>query len=93
MARVLMNYDHYKALWWVHFIEADCRTLIGPTTRYYHFATMDGLRSFVIDCNVRDLAKFEHSVRAWGRGSDYVNLSDDQYAKLKLTDSISADVR
>jgi hypothetical protein len=43
----------------------------------------DGLRSFVIRCNVGDLAKFEHSVRAWGRGSEYANLSVDQYAKLK----------
>jgi hypothetical protein len=61
----------------------DCRTLIGTKTRYYHFATVDGLRSFVIRCNVGDLAKFEHSVRAWGRGSEYANLNDDQYAKVK----------
>jgi hypothetical protein len=53
-----MNFDRYKSLWWVHFIEADCRTLIGPTTRYYHFATVDGLRSFVIRCNVEDIADF-----------------------------------
>jgi hypothetical protein len=82
MPRVLMNYDHCE-FWSVHFIEADCRTVIGPKTRYYHFATVDGLRAFVIRCNVEDLAKFEHSLRAWGRGSNYVNLTDEQYAKLK----------
>jgi hypothetical protein len=82
MPRVLTNYDHYKDLWWVHFIESDCRTLIGPKTRYYRFATVDGLRAFVIRCNVEDLEEFENSMRAWGRGSNYVNLTDEQYAKV-----------
>ena len=83
MPRVLMNIDYYKDLWWVHFIEADCRTLIGLKTRYYRFATLDGFRSFVLRCNPEDMPTFEHSVRAWGRGSNYVNLTDEQYAKLK----------
>lgn len=78
-----MNFDCYKSLWWVHFIEADCKTPIGPKTQYYHFASVDGLRSFVIRCNVGDLTKFEHGVRVWGRGSEYANLTDEQYAKLK----------
>jgi hypothetical protein len=82
MPRVLLNFDH-REYWWVHFIEADCRTLIGPKTRYYHFATDDGLRAFVIRCNVENLENFEHSLRAWGRGSKYVNLTDEQYAKLR----------
>jgi hypothetical protein len=77
-----MNFDH-REYWSVHFIEADCRTLIGPKTRYFHFATDDGLRAFVIRCNVEDLANFEHSLRAWGRGSNYVNLTDEQYERLR----------
>ena len=84
-----MNFDCYKSLWWVHFIEADCKTPIGSTTRYFHFATVDGLRSFVVRCNVGDLAKFEHSVRAWGRGSEFANLSGEQYDKLKVADKPS----
>jgi hypothetical protein len=64
-------------------MEQDCRTLIGPKTRYYRFATLDGLRSFVVGCNPENMPEFERSVRAWSRGSEYVNLSDDQYAKLK----------
>jgi hypothetical protein len=48
-----------------------------------YITTVDGLRAFVIRCNVEDLAKFEHSLRAWGRGSNYVHLTDEQYAKLK----------
>ena len=76
MHRVLMNFDHYDDGWRVHFIEADCRTLIGPKTRYYRIPNLDGLRAFVIRCNVEDLANFEHSLRAWGRGSNHVRLSD-----------------
>jgi hypothetical protein len=83
MPRVLLNFQHYSQLWNVHFIEADCRTLIGRKTRYYHFATLDGLRSFVIRWNPENMPEFERSIRAWSRGSNYVNLSDEQYAKLK----------
>jgi hypothetical protein len=44
---------------------------------------VDGLRAFVIRCNIEDLASFEHSLRAWGKGSNHVRLSDEQYNKLK----------
>jgi hypothetical protein len=83
MPRVLLNFQHYNHLWSVHFIEADCKTLIGPKTRYYDFATLEGLRAFVMRCTPEDIAKFDHSVKAWSRGSNYVNLTDEQYAKLK----------
>ena len=83
MRRVLMNFDHCDYGWRVHFIEADCRTLIGAKTRYYRIATPDDLRAFVIRCNIEDLTNFEHSLRAWGRGSHHVNLTDEQYNKLK----------
>ncbi len=84
MPRVLLNFQHYKDLWSVHFIEQDCRTLIGPKTRYYNFGTVDGLRSFVKRCNPENMAEFEHSLKAWGRGSNFVRLTDEQYAKLKV---------
>ena len=29
------------------------------------------------------MAEFERSVRAWSRGSSYVNITDEQYAKPK----------
>ena len=83
MRRVLMNFDHCDYGWRVHFIEADCRTLIGAKTRYYRIATPDDLRAFVIRCNIEDLTNFEHSLRAWDRGSNHVNLTDEQYNKLK----------
>jgi hypothetical protein len=82
MPRALLNYDHCDFGWRVHFIKADCRTLIGSKTRFYRISTVDGLRAFVIRCNVEDLGKFEHSLRAWGRGSNYVSLTPEQYNKL-----------
>jgi hypothetical protein len=83
MPRVLMHFDRYRSLWWVGFMEADCKTSIGRPTRHYHFATLDGLRSFVIRCNPEDMDDFERSVRVWGRGTNYVNITVEQYAKLR----------
>jgi hypothetical protein len=83
MSRVLLNFQYYADVWSVHFIEADCKTLIGPRTRYYDFATLEGLRAFVVRCNPEDIAEFDRSVRAWSHGSNFVNLTDEQYAKVK----------
>jgi hypothetical protein len=69
MRRVLMFFDRYNGFWWVGFMEADCRTPISRPTRYYQFATLDGLRSFVVRCNPEDMDNFERSVRAWSRGA------------------------
>ena len=83
MHRVLMNFQLYGELWSVHFIEADCKTRIGRQTRYIQFATVDGLRSFVLRCSPEDMAQFERCMRAWGRGSNHCNITDEQYAKLR----------
>jgi hypothetical protein len=83
MPVVLMNFQHNQD-WVVHFIQADCRTTIGSKTRYFQFATLEDLRDFVIRCHPEgaSLEEFDHNVRAWSRGSIYVNLSAEQYAKL-----------
>jgi hypothetical protein len=79
-----VNFQYYADLWSVHFIEADCKTPIGPPNGgYYYFATLDGLRSFVMRCNPENMPEFERSVRAWNRGSNFVNVTDEQYGKLK----------
>jgi hypothetical protein len=70
--------------WVVHFIEADCKTTIGPRTRYIHFATEQELRAFVSRCNLEDPAGFEHSLGQWSRGSTYATLTDEQYSRLKF---------
>ena len=84
MPRVLLNFQNYRDLWNVHFIEDDCRTAIGARTRYFHFATEDGLRKFVMRCTPEDMADFEKCIRSWGKGSCFVNLTDEQYAKLQI---------
>lgn len=76
----LAQLQHYGSAWTVHFIDDDCR----PRTRYFNFATLDSLRSFVTRCQPEDttLDGFEHSVRAWARGSECVHLTEEQYGKL-----------
>ena len=65
--------------------EADRGTLIGPKTNYFKFATEDALRVFVGRCHpdAENMADFERDIRYWSRGSIYVNLTDEQYAKLE----------
>ena len=84
MPQVLMNFQHYKT-WTCHFIEADCRTSIGNRTRYFDFASLEDLRAFVHRCHPEgaSLEEFDNNVRRWARGSIYVNLTDEQYAKLQ----------
>ena len=81
MPRVLMNFQLYKD-WVVHFIEADCRTTIGPRTRFIRFATEEALRAFVDRCSLEDPCDFENGMTQWSRGSIYCNLSDEQYSTL-----------
>jgi hypothetical protein len=83
--RVLMNFQSYSGLWSVHFIDADCRTPIGKKTRYIDFVSLDDLRAFVKRCNpdAGTIEEFEHDISAWGRGSIYVNLTDEQIRKLQ----------
>src|ERR1035437_7622559 len=85
MPRVLLNFQLYGSAWTVHFIEADSRTTIAPRTRFCNSCTLDSLRSFVERCSPEDasLAGFDHSVRAWDRGSEYVHLTPEQYGRLK----------
>ncbi|QNI37504.1 hypothetical protein [Edaphobacter albus] len=82
--RVLMNFQSYTGIWSVHFIDANCRTPIGKKTRYIDFVSIEELRYFVKRCNpdAEQLEEFEHDIRAWGRGSIYVNLTDEQYRRL-----------
>ena len=64
-----------------------CGTTIGPRTRYYNLSTLETLRSFFTRCQPEDatLAGFDQSIRAWGRGSEYVHLTPDQYGKLQAS--------
>jgi hypothetical protein len=39
--------------------------------------------TFVTRCNSEDIPGFERSARARGAGGNFVNLTDEQYARLK----------
>lgn len=91
MPQVLMNFQQNDG-WWVHFIEADCRTTIGRNTRFFRFDTLPELREFVIRCHPpgANLEEFDNNVRSWARGSIYVNLDTAQYEILKQPGRASA---
>ena len=83
MQRALLNFDHAgKGSYAIHFLEADCRTLIGNQTRRFTLANRDTLRAFVLRCNPECLADFDRSLDTWHRGSIFVNLSAEQYSRL-----------
>lgn len=78
-----MNFMHRNG-WSAHFLEADCQTPVGRG-RYFDFATLDELRAVLTRANAppETLADFDHCIRAWGRGSVTLNLTAEQYARLR----------
>jgi hypothetical protein len=79
MPRLLMNFQNGHE-WSCHFIEADCRT---PVSGYIAFASFADLRAFFLRCGPENVADFDHCIRAWAKGSVWVNVTEEQYAKLK----------
>jgi hypothetical protein len=80
MPRLLMNFEDCHG-WTCHFIESDCRT---PVVRYIDFPSFVALRAFDLRCNPEDVTDFDHCIRAWGKGSAWVNLTNEQYSKMKI---------
>jgi len=39
--------------------------------------------AFISRCNIENMEDFEISMWNWARGSNYCNLTDEQYSKLK----------
>ena len=83
MPRVLLNFQLYEDLWSVHFIEADCKTLIGLRPGTTTSPPLKAYGAFMGRGNpLKRGREFDRSVRAWSRGSNYINLTDEQYAEL-----------
>jgi hypothetical protein len=78
MRRLLMNFQDCNG-WTYHFIESGCVT---PVVRYIDFASFGALRAFYLR-NPEDVTDFDHCIRTWGKGSAWVNLTDEQYVTLK----------
>jgi hypothetical protein len=79
MPRALLNLQLYGNAWAVHFIHDDCRTRIGSRTRYFKFATLDSLRSFVTRCQPEDATLAGSSIASsGGGGSEYLHRSSTE---------------
>jgi hypothetical protein len=76
MPRALMCFQQYDG-WNCSFIEADCRT------SNIDLPLFEALRAFVIRCNPEDINDFDYCIRTWNKGSVWVSLTDEQYAKLR----------
>jgi hypothetical protein len=69
MPKVLLNFRLYGNAWTVHFIQVDCRTTIGPRTRYFNFPALDSFRSFIHDTSLR-MRPSPGSITASERGAE-----------------------
>ncbi len=76
--RVLMNFM-LRESWSIHFIAEDCRTPIGG---YFKLKDLDVLRDLVRRGNCENVDEFDQCVRHWGRGSVYLQLTEQQYRQL-----------
>ena len=81
--RVLMNFQS-REKWSVHFLEADCKTALWPG-RYYDFDTVDRVREILVRAAAlpETFEEFDRCVRSWSRGSVYLDLTEEQYGRLK----------
>ena len=76
--RVLMNFmDRYG--WTAHFVAADCRT---PISRHFTLPNVEALRRLAREGHVEDVEGFERGIRTWGRGSQFLRLTEEQYRRL-----------
>ena len=78
-----MIFQHRKQ-WVVHYMEADCRTPVHAG-RYYHYSSLDELLQILTNANAPPdtFEEFARNICQCSRGSVWLNLTDEQYAKLK----------
>jgi hypothetical protein len=81
--RVLMNFQ-FREKWTVHFLEADCQTPLWRG-RYYDFESVDRVREILVRAAPppETFEEFDRCVRSWSRGSVYLDLTAEQYGRLK----------
>ena len=77
--RVLMNFA-YRGGWIVHFVANDCRT---PISRFYKMPDLEALRRLASAGRVEDSRGMENAIEAWGRGSQFLRLTEEQYRRLR----------
>lgn len=81
--RVLMQWDFYRGMWHVSFLEQDCRT---PLPRKFKFQEPEKIRDLARKGEAlrtsEDRMMFEQGIEK-GRGAIYLNLTAEQYRKLR----------
>jgi len=83
MPRVYLHASEYKTLWNVQYLEADLRT---PVRRgHATYTSLDRVREILDRANASAEAReeFESGLRNWGIGACFLDLTPEQYAKLK----------
>jgi hypothetical protein len=80
--RMYIHAHHYADHWTVQYLEADLKTPVG---RMYNYSRIDLVRELLrsADCAPDQWAKFEEGLRCWGIGACYLDLTSEQYKKLK----------
>jgi hypothetical protein len=82
--RVYLYCSNYAGYWYVQYLEAHLRTSLGP--RRSRYTDLDRVREILRRADARTEAweEFERRLRRWGIGACYLDLTDDQYAKLRV---------
>jgi len=80
--RVYIHCHHYGDHWAVQYLQEDLKTPVG---RMYRYSRIDQVREILkrADCALDQWGKFEEGIRCWGIGACFLNLTGEQYAKLK----------
>lgn len=79
--RVLLNFVRRESTYLVHFLAEDCRTRIS---RFYRLPDKEALRGLVMRTKPSDeaLASLLHALETWGQGSQFLQLTAEQYSAL-----------
>jgi hypothetical protein len=90
MPRIYLHALQVKDWWRVQYLEADLRTSVG---RGYHYTDLDRVRDILRRANADAEAweEFESGIRKWGIGACFLNLTEEQYRKLKVIPSLRAE--
>jgi hypothetical protein len=82
MPRVYIHSIERGEFWCVRYLDPDLKTSVG---RVYHYSSLDRVRDILTRANADDTARedFESGIRKWGIGACFLNLTEQQYRKLK----------
>ncbi len=80
--RVYLHTSEYNGHWWVQYLEEDLRTSF---CRRFRYSSVDPVREILrrVNADTETLENFEKGLRCWGIGACFINLTEEQYAKLK----------